>query len=140
MSVLDIFDTPEFAAAKSSQGGNYFKAGVHTARLTRIEMGESRKGEAMFIVESEIVESTIHQVGETVAWMALNRWEKAQFFGNVKGFIAGVMGIEESQVDLAAIKMVTSEEQPLAGELVRVNAFCKEGKDFINVRFSKLEE
>jgi len=146
MSLASIFDSPEFKEAKSSKGGNYWKAGIHEATILSVQLNEVRAGTA-FIVECSVTSSNPaegtapHNVGETVGWITLDNKEKALFFGDIKGFVGGVLEVPEHEIGREEIEYITGEDQPLVGKAIRVEAVMvktKRGNDFTKIRFAAL--
>ncbi len=110
--------------ARSSLGGVFPEPGVYPVlNVSAIKMVPSRKGDELFCVEMEIVESNVPErpVGTTMSWMANLKHDAA--LGNIKGFIAALMntpedGIGEDDCD----KMVDAEKQYGRNRLIRLEA------------------
>ncbi len=118
--------------ATSSAGGNYIKPGRHLLNIVCLKGKVSRKKKALAIAEFEIVESTKHEVGESVSWLA-NLTDHDAAVGNVKGLLAAIAECEENEVDEAGADRAFSEENPFEGQKVVCEAFIIEttkGNDF----------
>lgn len=118
--------------ATSSAGGNYIKPGRHLLNIVCLKGKVSRKKKALAIAEFEIVESTKHEVGESVSWLA-NLTDHDAAVGNVKGLLAAIADIEENEIDEAGADRAFSDENPFEGQQVVCEAFIIEtgkGNDF----------
>lgn len=118
--------------ATSSAGGNYIKPGRHLLSIVCLKGKVSRKKKALAIAEFEIVESTKHEVGESVSWLA-NLTDHDAAVGNVKGLLAAIAECEEEEVDEAGADRAFSDENPFEGQKVVCEAFTiqtTKGNDF----------
>jgi hypothetical protein len=124
--------------ASVNQGGVYVLPGKYRVRVESCKIGETRKGEAFFVTDLKILESDNEErpVDSHMSYMVMSSWDS--FESNVKAFIMGVMGCEEEEVDEDMAENAIGEEQPLAGEIVKIeatNVKTKSGGDFTKCRW-----
>lgn len=109
--------------AEVGGGGVYFLPGIYKIEVEKVFAKESRKGDALFIVETKILESDNEErvVGSTCSWVVAFKKHEAGL-GNIKGFIAAANGIDptdkvqvKAEVNQAAVEMACSEDNPLQG-------------------------
>ncbi len=118
--------------ATSTAGGNYIKPGRHLLNVVVLRPKISRKKKSLAIAEFEVVESTVHDEGEEVSWVA-NLTDHDAAIGNVKGLLAGIAECEEDEVDEEGADRAFSDENPFADMQVVCNAFMiktEKGNDF----------
>jgi hypothetical protein len=142
MGIFDNVTTTQVKEAQYFERGNFIRPGLYVVEVSKVKEGRMRapKNTGFFVAEMKVLETSepkLHPVGSTMAWMATA--DKDAFLGNVKHFVsaAGNMGLEE--VDVEMMKMAVSEENPLAGIVMRaeaVNVKTKADKDFTRVRFT----
>lgn len=133
------------AGSKVNSGGVYVLPGVYPAvEVTAVKSMQSRKNDALIIVEMDILASEVdgRPAGSAMSQVYnLTKHDAAP--GNVKAFIAAAYGKNPDEVTEEVFALVISEHQPLAGRLVRVDASLtktKAGSDFTIVRYSPLPE
>lgn len=106
----------------ATAGGNYLKAmpdrsqALHTLAIESIKYNPSggAKRQPFYIVEFEVVKSTVHAPGEKVSWVVNLTHQPA--LGNVKNFLAALMEISPDQV---------TDEMPLATTSPEIQAELK---------------
>ena len=114
--------------ATSTAGGNYIKPGRHLLSVVALRPKTSRKKKSLAIAEFEVAESTAHDKGELVSWVA-NLTDHDAAIGNVKNLLAGIAECEEDEVDEEGADRAFSEENPFEGMQVVCEAFMiKTGK------------
>ena len=122
-------------------GGEYISvSGAHLVEVEAVKFRESETSDKVFlIVEFKVLETNADEVrvGHTYAWVhnMLNK-----FFGaaNTKQFVAAALGLEPSSAEARAVNREAveeswSDEQPLAGETLRLrtnNKTTKSGQPF----------
>lgn len=123
---------------------------LYTVEIVKLITMTSRKKDDLFILEAKILESDCaeRKPGMTASWVVNLKQDAA--LGNIKGFIAAANGIDpgdESAVNEAVTEEVcelaVSEDQPLAGEKVRLECVMiktREGKPFTLHRWSPYKE
>jgi len=121
--------------AKVGQGGVYFLPGLYEVEIQKVHTLVSRKREDLFIVEAKILESNNpdRAPGSSASWLVNFKQDAA--LGNIKGFIAACNGIDPAdevrvndEVDEDVCEYVVSEENPLAGTRVKLEAVMKKTK------------
>lgn len=114
--------------AESNQGSNYILPGVYpVVYIAACKMVKSQKGnETFFIGELDIISSKVDDrpAGTSMSWMVNMRHQPA--LGNIKGFIAQVLGVDEKSVTGPAAEAVVSAANPLAAKLIRLEAIVIE--------------
>lgn len=133
---MGMFD--KIKEASVTEGGQYVLPGMYRAQINYCKQKTTRKGIGMVAVELRVLESTNpdRPVGSDMSWVVT--MDKDAAMGNVKQFIAAVMGIDPKEVDVPGAEMIFSEANPLKGKFIRISAFnkpTKEGKDFTRVWF-----
>ena len=109
------------AESKPSEGGNYWLPGQYLVQIDTVKAIESRKGDDLFIVSGENLESSNEKcpVGAACSWVCNLKHEPAP--GNVKSFIAAALAMDHDEVDEeVADSVIDPEENPLQGLLVRL--------------------
>lgn len=129
--------------ARANQGGVYPLPGNYVCEIQSCKIGESRKKEPFFVADLKIISSDNDErkVGTIMSWMAMSSWDG--FEGMVKAFIMGVMGVPEEEIDEDVADSAISEEQPLAGMFVRLqaqNVKTKKGTDFTRCNWFSVSE
>ena len=140
-NVLGDFDNADPTATGSS-GNKITVAGDHVVQIEEVRIKESEQwsGTVWLIVEFKVLESTVENINPdtTYSW-AHNIMEK--FFGqaNAKAFLAAALGFDPASEEAKALgrkemEEAWSEEQPLAGEVVKLTTLPKVTKsnfDFV---------
>jgi len=129
--------------AKYSEGGNYVKPGVHRFKVMlckHIKTAPHTGSKDAFVVEMETLESTAHEKGELVTWMAT--LDKTPSLGNIKMFLMAALPAEdvtEDQIDESVVEYAINEaENPLKDQIVRCSATnikTKANRDFTKCKF-----
>lgn len=90
--------------------------------LDTLKMIRSRKGDDVFVAEFDILESEVETRprGTRMSWVVNFRHDAAP--GNVKGFLASLMGISVGEVDADGARYACSPKNPCHGKLVRLEA------------------
>lgn len=119
--------------AKANQGGVYPLPGNYVCEVLSCKIAQTRKGEDFFVTDLKVIHSDVadRKPGCVMSWMAMSSWDG--FAGLVKGFIVGVMGCEEGDVDEDMADTVVGDAQPLVHEYVKMqatNVKTKSGGDF----------
>jgi len=144
MSLNKIFaDFDKADPTSGGGGGEYISApGSHLVEIEAVKLKESDTTDKIFlIVEFKILETNAEEigvrVGHTYAWVhnMLNK-----FFGaaNTKQFVASALGLDPSSAEAKAVgrdavEEAWGDEQPLAGETLRLktaNKTTKAGNPF----------
>jgi len=131
------------ADSEYNEGGVFVLPGVYFCCVDVCKTVTSRKGDFLWIVQLEILESSVdaRPVGTRMDWIANFKHDPAP--GNVKGFIAASMGCLSEEVTYEATKLVASSQNPLHGRLIRVEATqiqTKSGNDFTKVIFASVPD
>lgn len=138
--LMGIFD--KIGDAKMSGEGNYVRDGDYEAELVSVKLVESARSGQLLAIESRITKvlddnnGAGHKVGEDV--VQFMKVTSPSFLGNVKQFISSSLGCSPDDVGKNEADKVTSDEQPLAGLVVRFTARTiktQAGKDFTKVTY-----
>lgn len=125
--------------ARPSDGGVYLGPGAFLLKVIALKQGRSRKKKDFFVAEFEILESTNKEfpVGSTASWMVtIDRDDEDTIdmrLGDIKKFCSVLSRAPLSEVDEAAVEMLTSAANPAADWLVRgsgTNKKTRAGGDF----------
>lgn len=111
------------ANATVNERTSYFDPGVYPLLyLDCLKMITSRKGDALFIAEFDILESNVstRPKGTRGAWTPNFRHEPTA--GNVRGFMAILMNVPPEEVTADSLKFACSEKNPAHGRLIRLEA------------------
>jgi hypothetical protein len=124
--------------SKTQEGGVYFLPGLYVVRIDKVKVGETRKEEQFFVVETTILESDNpeRRPGSSCSWMTLDRFDG--FLGSVKSFVAVATDSDPDEVDEAGVEMLVSNANPLMGTILRVEALnikTRSQRDFTKVTF-----
>lgn len=132
--------------ATPSVGGNNFGEGKHRVRIKQIKHEQSKdprkQGAMMWIVETEILESTCHKPGETRAWVQNRNHQPAD--GNIRVFVEMVVrpfgwspqalaALKPEQYDALIRSWLLGPENPARGVICDVETTIiktKSGGDF----------
>ncbi len=115
----------KFQSAEVMGVRQYIEVGTHRLLVKRTEMGPSKnpqkKNMEKTVVEFKIIESSTMKVGESCSLVETD--EQAGYYGNVKAFVAGILGntIDEMTVDPdfnATFAAIFETDQILTGFLV----------------------
>jgi hypothetical protein len=125
-------------AAKSSQGGVYLLPGKYALECRANKSSKTRDGREFFVAEFSILESSNAErpVGTAVSFMVMLDKNLETALGNIKGYVAGLFGIPEAEVDEAGVEQLITAENPGQGMKVRAiatNIKTRAGKDFTKV-------
>lgn len=125
----------------------YFLEGKYVVRIVSCATIASRLNVPFFIVESEIMESTNEELPVGVTVSTLYNLQKDMGLPNVKRFIGVANGLTDpeeikEQVTEEVAELTVSEEQPLTGVILRVNArkhVTKKGDEIVVVDWMPYE-
>ncbi len=124
--------------AQVFEGGVYFQPGLFLVRVDVVKESKTRKGREFFVVECTILDSNHPELvaGKTVAQLIMLDQDAA--LSNIKQFamVAGECSAEE--VDGKSIQMMISQENPLQGTVLGVeatNVLTREKKDFTRIKW-----
>lgn len=115
--------------AKVGGGGVYFLEGLYRCEIVKVFAMKSRKNEDLFIVECKVITSNNakRKEGSACSWVVNMKHDAA--LGNIKGFIAAANGIDptdtgtvDAEVNEEAVETACSDANPLAGQLVDLEA------------------
>lgn len=126
------------------KGGTYPVPGVYPILLVDVvKLITSRKGEDIFIAEFEILESNVDErpTGTRMSWAANLKHDPSP--GNIKAFLAAAGDVDPEEVNSEAAQLACSEDNPLHGRLVRLEATItttKSGNAFTLCDFRPLPE
>lgn len=131
---MGVFD--KIGDAKSSEDSNPVRVGEIVAQITECKIITKYTGELMMLINMTVKEvlDGDHRPGEEITHFL--KVASPSFLGNVKQFIASTLEVDPDQVSKKDAERVTSDENPLAGMVVRVGARMiktREGKDFTKV-------
>jgi hypothetical protein len=128
---------------KPSEGGVYFEPGQYVWRIDACKQGKNRHGIGFAVVEGTILKSTNPErpPGMKCSWMQMKG--KEGWLGRVRGFAMEASGADLEEVDEAAVEAIFSDENPLDGVIVNVDAFTTETKakaKITGVKFARMSE
>lgn len=142
--------------ARQTKGGVYFREGDYIAEIIKVSVIETRNKGPMFCIEVEIRKvlsggSDANPVGSRPSSSIL--FSNDSIWGNINGFVSGVLACDESKVTEAIVEEIVSDDNPLGrsdkrkvGELVMINATKKAKKNakdddedgfYVNLTWSK---
>ncbi len=145
---MSIWDT--IRQVKATKGGNYIQPGTYIVRIQGVRFGKRRQGDEMVAIEMRCLKvlakvsdadgnSVSNLENEEFAHILINGGkQKDMFLPNFKAFIMGGMNAVEDDVGPDECEAVTSDMQPMAGNIVRVQAVSAEtkaGGDFTRVAY-----
>lgn len=110
---------------KPTEGGVYFTDGNYIVEIVKCKQFKTRAGEECFVADTLILvsDNPERKPGTLCSWYVKNiDDEETPAMGNVKTFMAIANGIDVNEVDEAGCEMVVSDENPLAGTILRVSA------------------
>jgi hypothetical protein len=117
----DPFD--RVGSSEATERGVFVLPGVYPLLYCDVlKMIRSRKGADLFIAEFDILDSKVTErpVGTRMLWIVNFAHDPAP--GNVKAFLAALMGVDPEEVDAAGAKYACSQENPCHGRLIRCQA------------------
>lgn len=146
MGIFDGVREQQVKEAQYFERGNYVKPGRYLVEVLKVKEGTMRppKNIGFFVVEMKVLESSDtkeHPLKSTMTWMTT--MDKDAALGNIKHFLAAAGNITQDEVDLEMCKFAVSEDNPLAGVCLQVDAVpikTKADKDFTKVKFSYVGE
>ncbi len=127
-----------------SESGVYPVPGVYPMlSLDVMKIINSRKGDTLFIAEFDIYQSetSARPQGTRMSWIVNFRHDASP--GNVKMFIAALMGVQLEEVDTESAKFACSADNPCHGRLIRLEASettTKSGNPFTVCKFHTIPE
>jgi len=133
---MGVFD--KIGDAKSSQDSNPVRPGEFHGRIDEVKLVEKFDGTKLCLINMTVmaVQNGDHHEGEEVTHFM--RTDSLSFLGNFKQFVSSTLACDPDQVGTAEAERVTSDEQPLAGKIVRVKARIiqtRKGNDFTKVHY-----
>lgn len=134
----------QIGGSTPSQQGVYPIPGVYPVLfLDSMKIIKSRKGDTLFIAEFDICQSEVptRPVGTRMSWIVNFRHDASP--GNVKMFMAALMGITVDEVDAEGAKFACSDKNPCRGKLIRLEAsetITKSGNPFTVCKWHTLPE
>ena len=153
MGIFDKVTEKQVEEAQYFERGNYVKPGRFLVEVLKVKEGTTRppKNTGFFVVEMKVHESSDqkeHPLKSTMTWMTM--MDKDAAVGNIKHFIGAAGNIPQEDVTLEDCKAAVSEENPLAGVYLQVDAVgtktksidptTKQPKDFTRVKFTYIGE
>lgn len=119
--------TDPFAAidqAKARFTNSWIKEGVYPLlRVDTIKNATNRKGDALYIVEFQILEDSTaegHPAGARTTWCVNFRWDSSA--QDVKTFLMNLMNSSEDEVTGKVARFTTDALNPCHGRLIRCQA------------------
>jgi hypothetical protein len=106
-----------------------------------LKMVQNRAGIWVFIADFDIIQSEVVErpAGTKMSWASSFQYDGAA--GDVRGFLAHLMGVAIEEVDEAGSAQACSPENPCHGRLIRCEAqHPKEGKKFIRCNWRTIDE
>jgi len=131
-------------AAKTRTASNYVRAGIYWAVIKRCKVDQSRKGDSFFAIEMQIVrvldndDGRGHSPREEVTHMLMTKHDS--FLGNVKAFVANVLGLPDSQVGADEAVAVAGPDQPLTNTICEFHArdiMTRSNKPFTQIDYKR---
>jgi len=121
--------------AKRGYNSNAYTEGDCIARIDRCDHFEAKQTGEKYKVTLTIlaVNEGPHKVGEVVTATFSKNHGADIYNGNIKGFIAGVLGVEDPQVGPEETLQTLDPEQILRGEVCRCRAARRLSKKSVNV-------
>lgn len=119
-----IFD--KIADAKTSFDSNWVRPGRYQAEIMGVKLTQKFTGEKFLAIELRVVNvlddngGQGHRVGEDITHML--GVMKPGFLSNFKQFLASTLGVNPEDVTKEGADKAVSEEQPLAGIVVELEA------------------
>jgi len=110
---------------------NVLKEGEYLVRIDSCEHFEAKnKGEGFktTLTILNVLSGTNHRPGEVVNTVWLKKGEVQMWLGNIKGFIAGCLGVEDARVDETVATEVAGPNNPLKGQVTKVKAITRVSK------------
>ena len=138
---MGAFDGIE--SVTSTSGGEWIVPGNHVFRVNALKMPQNLRAGDCFIGELTVVESDTMREGASVSWVRNITKHREMALTDIKQFLAAVAHINEEEVDQDGANEAVSEDQPLAGRLVKCEAYNRQtqsGNDFTRTSWSCTEE
>ena len=121
--------------ASVNSGGVYFLAGTYKIKISAVKMILSRKGENMFVVEADILESdNPERRPGTKASQVINLTKHDSAPGNIKAFMAAALDVPAEEITESECDLACSETNPLAGTIMKLG--CTMTKTRANTDFT----
>lgn len=113
----------QVGVATPMEGGIYAEPGIYPALwINALKMIQNRKGAWLFIAELDILRSDVElrPAGTKMSWAPSFAHDATA--GNVRDFLAKLMGAPLEQVDADATRTAVSEANPCFGRIIRLEA------------------
>ena len=138
------------SGAKARVDANYIRPGRYWARINKVVLKKSRKDDTFIAIEMTVLAihddaklqqkpgQHCHSVREAMTHMMMAKHDS--FLGNVKAFLANVLGVNEAEITEDNAVEVCSDSQPLSGTIVEVNAHnivTRKNTDFTAVNYMR---
>lgn len=136
--------------AKVTNTGNWVRPGRYKAEINGVRMTKKFNGDQFVAIEMVITEVFDdggdgqdgkalkgHKVGEEVTHLL--KCSQPSFLGNFKQFASAALGCNPDEVGKAEANRITSDEQPMAGIDILLNAqtiTTKAGNPFTKVTYA----
>jgi hypothetical protein len=116
----------------------YPKVGQYQVEILKVKEIKSRKGDEMVVVEQKVLRTSnpAHPVGSQVDYCYNFRFDSTE--REVKAFFMVAAECNSEELTPAALDALTGPDQPLAGTVLDVTYYNKEGKTFTNAKWSRL--
>ena len=132
----------KLATAQHFSAGKYVSPGLYIVEIKKVKSDKTRQGRMFWVVEMKVLASSntqAHLVGTDMSWMTM--LDQDASFGNIRKFLSVASEIEFEEVGEEQAEYAISEENPLAGivlKIVAVNIKTRAGKDFTKVEFHQV--
>lgn len=114
---------------RSAYNKDYLRAGHYLMRIEKIEVSTNRTKQDIFIIKMTVLhvfaggppadDGVWHRVGEAAS-DCISSKQADYFLPKIKGFIAKVCNVAESEVDETICEEVSGPQQPLKGLVIEV--------------------
>jgi hypothetical protein len=135
----------KFKEAKARVDSNWEREGRYLLRIDNVKLDQNRKKQTGLFVEKTVIhvyddaDGEGHKVGETVDHSMWDHHES--FLGNVKAFLAAVLGLPTTEVEESHVLQVIDDDQPLQGTVVechnRTILTREKGKPFTVINYKR---
>src|SRR5262245_59041137 len=125
MGIFDKVSDQQVKEAQYFERGIYVKPGSYVVEVLKCKDGTTRppKNIGFFVAEMKVLPSSDkagHPLGSTMTWMS--KADKDAFLGNVKHYVGAAGQIPQEEVGVEDLKAAVSEQNPLAGVILQVDA------------------
>lgn len=121
--------------AKRGFGSNPLKPGKYVVRIDGCDFFETEQNGEMWkntLTILAIEDDGGHKVGEVVHTFFREKAGKKTFQSNLKGFMAGVLGVEDEAIDEEAAKKALAADSPMKGLVTVVTGRQRTSKDKVD--------